>query len=262
MSMITRCTNCSTTFRVTPEQLQAHGGKVRCGQCRAVFDGLLALVPQSEPAPAGFELEPADAAAQPAPARGAETAFDERDYGPAPAQLSLDEEQFPDPARVRRARLWAAGSALLMLVLAGQAAYFKRSDLAAQVPGLRPYLVQLCELMRCVVALPQRPKQIQIEASDLQSLDKARPGMIQLTATLRNYAEHDVGYPALDLALTNTREHTVARRIFMPKEYLERGRDPAAGIPANAEITIRLDLDTGDLNPAGFRLDRLPAPTP
>lgn len=271
MSMITRCPTCSTTFRVTPEQLLAHGGKVRCGQCRAVFDGLHALVPLSEPAPAdgagageaaGFELEPADAAAQPAPVRGAETGYDERDYGPAPAQLSLDEELFPDPARVRRARMWAAGTALLLLVLAGQAAYFQRSELAAQVPGLRPYLLQFCELMRCAIAPPQRPKQIAIEASDLQSLDKARPGVIQLTATLRNHAEHDLGYPALDLVLTNTKEHAVARRIFKPKEYLERGRDAAAGIPASAEITIRLDLDTGDLNPAGFRLDLLPAPTP
>ena len=60
--------------------------------------------------------------------------------------------------------------------------------------------------------------------------------------------------------LTNTREHTLARRIFLPGEYLERGRDVEAGIPASAEITVRLDLDTTDLNPAGFRLDLLPAP--
>ena len=268
MSMITRCPSCSTTFRVTPEQLHAHDGKVRCGQCRTVFDGLRALVPLPEPAggtgageASGFELEPADAAAaQPAPARGAEIAYDERDYGPAPEQLALDEELFPDPARVRRARMWAAGSALLLFGLAGQAAYFHRGDLAAQVPGLKPYLLQFCELLRCTVAPPQRPRQIAIEASDLQALDKARPGLIQLTATLRNHADHDLGYPALDLVLTNTKEHTLARRIFTPKEYLERGRDVAAGIPASAEITIRLDLDTGDLNPAGFRLDLLPAP--
>jgi hypothetical protein len=36
----------------------------------------------------------------------------------------------------------------------------------------------------------------------------------------------------------------------------------AAGIAASAEVTIRLVLDTGDLNPAGFRLDLLPAPAP
>jgi hypothetical protein len=149
-----------------------------------------------------------------------------------------------------------------MFALAGQAAYFHRSDLAAQYPGLKPYLVQFCDLLRCTVAPPQRPRQIAIEASDLQALDKARPGIIQLTATLRNHADHDLGYPALDLVLTNTKEHTLARRIFTPAEYLERGRDAAAGVPANAEITIRLDLDTGDLNPAGFRLDLLAAPQP
>jgi hypothetical protein len=101
-----------------------------------------------------------------------------------------------------------------------------------------------------------------IEASDLQALDTRRPGLIQLTATLRNHAEHDLGYPALDLVLTDTREHTLARRVFLPREYLGRDRDVTAGIPANGEITIRLDLDTGDLAPAGFRLDRLAAPQP
>ena len=83
-----------------------------------------------------------------------------------------------------------------------------------------------------------------------------------MTRTLRNHAGHDLGYPALDLVLTNTKVHTLARRVFLPKEYLERGKDVVAGMPANAEITIRLDLDTGDLSPAGFRLDLLPAPAP
>ena len=274
MSMITRCPSCRTTFRVTSQQLQAHGGQVRCGQCLTVFDGLKALVTPTEPAPAaaqggragdtpGFELEPVVAAAsQPAAARGPDVVYDDRDYGPAPEQLSLDEEIFPDPERARRARMWAVGSTLLMFALAGQAAYFHRSDLAAQHPGLKPYLVQLCDLLHCTVAAPQRPRQIAIEASDLQALDKARPGIIQLTATLRNHADYDLGYPALDLVLTNTKEHTLARRIFTPKEYLDRGRDPAAGIPASAEITIRLELDTGDLNPAGFRIDLLAAPAP
>lgn len=271
MSMITRCPSCSTTFRVTSQQLQAHAGQVRCGECQTVFDGLKALVTLPEPgeAPArgsgevpGFELEPVVAASQPATATAPEMLYEDRDYGPAPEQLSLDEEIFPDPERTRRARLWAVGSALLIFALAGQAAYNHRGELAAQYPGLKPYLVQFCDLLLCTVAPPQQPRQIAIEASDLQALDKSRPGIIQLTATLRNHAEHDLGYPALDLVLTNTKEHTLARRIFTPKEYLERGRDAAAGIPANAEITIRLDLDTGDLNPAGFRIDLLPAPTP
>lgn len=277
MSLVTKCAACGTTFRVTQQQLQAHNGRVRCGTCMTVFDGLTALVTLPELAPgaplqaaagaggiAGFELEPVIPAASAtalATPRPPEVAHEEPDYGPAPEQLSLDDQLYPEERR-RGARWWAVGAALLVFALGGQAVYFYRADLAAQYPGLKPYLVQFCDLLRCTVSPPQRPKQIAIEASDLQAMDTARPGIIQLTATLRNHAGHDLGFPVLDLVLTNTKEHTLARRLFAPKEYLERGRDVVAGIPANAEITIRLDLDTGDLNPAGFRLDLLPAPAP
>jgi predicted Zn finger-like uncharacterized protein len=273
--MITQCPACGTHFRVTPEQLQAHQGQVRCGSCMTVFDGLRALAALQEPAPAaisgseagGFRLEPVEpakaaATQQPAPARAAETGAGLTDYGPAPEQLALDEALFPDPAQVRRDRLWAVGAALLVFVLAGQAAYYYRAELAVQYPALKPYLVKLCDALQCRVSPPQRPRQIAIEASDLQAIDPARPGLIQLTATLRNHAGYDLGYPALDLVLTNTKEHTLARRVFLPAEYLERGKDVTAGLPANAEITVRLDLDTGNLGPAGFRLDLLPAPPP
>jgi predicted Zn finger-like uncharacterized protein len=35
----TRCPGCRTVFRVTAEQLALRSGQVRCGHCRAVFDG-------------------------------------------------------------------------------------------------------------------------------------------------------------------------------------------------------------------------------
>jgi hypothetical protein len=242
-----------------------------------VFDGLgaLAALPDAAPdAAAGgageqgaFRLEPAEPSKvapppQPVPARASEAVPGKRDEGPAPEQLSLHEELFADPARMRRERLWATGAALLVFALAGQAAYHYRAELAVRYPGLKPHLVKLCDALGCKVLPPQRPRSIAIEASDLQATDPARPGLIQLTATLRNHAGHELGFPALDLVLTNTKEHTLARRVFLPKEYLERGRDIASGLPANAEITIRLDLDTGDLGPAGFRLDLLAAPPP
>ncbi|HTY03072.1 MAG TPA: DUF3426 domain-containing protein [Rhodocyclaceae bacterium] len=45
--MHTRCPNCGTTFRVTPEQLKAKQGKVRCGQCQQVFDALRTLAEEA-----------------------------------------------------------------------------------------------------------------------------------------------------------------------------------------------------------------------
>ncbi len=42
--MLTRCPACETTFRVSSEQLKARQGKVRCGECQAVFNALDSLV--------------------------------------------------------------------------------------------------------------------------------------------------------------------------------------------------------------------------
>jgi predicted Zn finger-like uncharacterized protein len=259
---ITKCPACDTAFRVTAEQLQARDGKVRCGRCMTVFDGAkaaAALAAEAQ-APPALMLEPGGPVTQ--PPRAAEPLPEEKDYGPAPRQLSLDELYPPEDPRPPASRWWTVVVVLMLLLLAGQAVFFYRAELATQYPGLKPHLVQWCRALGCKVLPPQRPKQIAIEASDLQVEDPARPGLIQLTATLRNHAGHEIAYPAVDLVLTNTKEHTLARRIFLPQEYLERGRDVAAGIAASAEVTIRLVLDTGDLNPAGFRLDLLPAPAP
>ena len=48
--MLTRCPNCTTTFRVGPEQLRARHGKVRCGQCNEVFNALDSLIEEASPA--------------------------------------------------------------------------------------------------------------------------------------------------------------------------------------------------------------------
>lgn len=180
-----------------------------------------------------------------------------------PASAISADESFLAQAHAkprRSSRIWTLAALTAALVLAGQAVYVYRTGLAARYPVLRPALAQACAMLGCSVPLPQQPRLINIEASDLQIVDPARPGLIQLTATLRNHASHDLGYPALDLVLTGTREHTLARRIFLPEEYLERRADLGKGLAASAETTIRLVLDTGGLGAAGFRLDLLPAP--
>jgi len=319
MSMVTRCPGCATTFRVTPAQLQAQNGMVRCGRCATVFDGFKSLatlteaglrtessaprassggssLPPPEPAPAAGNLDaqapvarplieqsPAQAqiaveqsyefaASEPQPSPATELpaaapvvqaapSAAEEDSSAVRAQPPLVQGTLPEEARPRRrGAVWGGGAFLLLLALAAQAAYLYRSEIAANVPEARPYLNRLCASLRCTVALPQRPRSINIEASDMQAIDPANPGLIALTATLRNHATIALGYPALDVVLTNTREHTVARRIFMPPEYLDAGTDARAGIPPNAEVTLKLNIDSGDLGAAGFRLDLLPAP--
>lgn len=307
MSLLTRCTHCHTVFRITAEQLQVHGGKVRCGRCLQIFDGMVALAPDAPVAPAaetprpdaatptGAAAEakaetppPLPAAAEASPAvmptdvvsdPGTDAAPLLERFTPLPAETpefgpSLEQEaerlataaenpfiHEPDHAQPAARRPWLAAAGIVLAVaLAGQAIFFYRGELAARHPLARQWLNAACAQAGCAVPLPRVTKAVLIEASDLQLLDPARPDRIQLTATLRNHAGHDVAYPALDLVLTNATDHTLARRIFLPADYLGNHRDPRAGLAANAELTVRLTLDTGNLGAAGFRLALLPAP--
>lgn len=65
--MFTRCANCKTVFRVTPQQLQASSGQVRCGRCQSVFDAFASL---SAKFPAVVEDEEDDDAARQPVGRG------------------------------------------------------------------------------------------------------------------------------------------------------------------------------------------------
>jgi predicted Zn finger-like uncharacterized protein len=55
--VLTRCPTCATHFRITPEQLKARSGRVRCGECQQVFNALdtlieepvLAMMPPARP---------------------------------------------------------------------------------------------------------------------------------------------------------------------------------------------------------------------
>jgi predicted Zn finger-like uncharacterized protein len=47
MAVIARCPHCDTSFRVTPKQMKAKSGKVRCGSCKAVFNVLEHLIEDS-----------------------------------------------------------------------------------------------------------------------------------------------------------------------------------------------------------------------
>lgn len=54
--MVTTCPQCGTVFRVTPEQLNARQGDVRCGRCSHVFNAFESLA--TPPAPDTISLPP------------------------------------------------------------------------------------------------------------------------------------------------------------------------------------------------------------
>jgi len=292
MALVTRCPHCSTTFRVTPLHLQAHGGDVRCGHCSQVFNSFSTLttvqvpetgdlfatsgvMPQANPAEATAAVT-TDAVAAPAQAlfgeaaplptlneiqnAQAETDADTNDdevNGTAAEANIAEAEEYTTPRKPSWA--WGVASLLLLVVLAGQGGYFYRTELSVLVPALQPYLQQYCELLECTVPLPQRAELLNIETSDLQS-DPAQPaGVITLTATVRNRAPFPQALPAFELTLTDTQDQPLASRILTPAQYLGAGKKSTAevavqAIAPNQDINLKLYLDSGDLKAAGYRL--------
>lgn len=148
---------------------------------------------------------------------------------------------------------WAVAASFLLLLLLAQAAYFFRVELAAHLPGLKPALVSYCGLLDCQVALPRDVDRMSIDSSDLEA-DPNHANVITLTATLRNHAPYAQAYPDLELTLNDANDKPVARRTLHPAEYLGKNGDEKAGLGGRREFDVKLNLDTSDLKPSGYRL--------
>lgn len=275
--MLTRCPTCSTAFRVTPEQLKARAGKVRCGHCKAVFNALESLedappVAEAAPPPPS-DSEPVPAAAtEAAPAvesPAADAAMPES-VPPEPSAVEAGAEtveagavdillediqatEAPPPDSRRGTYAWAVAAVLALALLLAQAVYVFRAELALSQPDWRPQLEELCSQLGCDIPLPRKTDLVSIEASDLHP-DSQQKNLLVLAATLKNRATFVQEYPHLEVTLTDTRDQPMLRRVFAPAEYLAEGANVRAGFAANGDLAVNLWLDAGDIGASGYRL--------
>jgi len=142
---------------------------------------------------------------------------------------------------------------LLAVALLGQVSYRFRTELAINVPVLRPALEKMSASLGTTIPLARRVDLVSIESSDLQS-DTARGNMLVLSATVRNRAAFPQAYPALELALTDTRDTPIARRVFLPEEYLPATQPANQPIGPHADVSVRIWIEAKDINAAGYRL--------
>ena len=242
MSLVTRCPVCATAFRVQRGQLAARGGKVRCGKCGQIFDGVASLVEEAGEPP--LTIEPSPQLGLFDPSRRTSTVEEDE---PLPAFMADDE-----PKR-RATLLWACLALVAAAMLAAQVVHRYRSEIGAQFPGLREPLAAACRLAGCQVSLPRRAAEINIESSDLQA-DGRRPGVLVLNALLKNHASLPQEYPALELTLDDEAQRPLLRRVLMPRDYLDAGRSVSQGIAAGDEVAVRVYLDPGATRATGYKI--------
>jgi predicted Zn finger-like uncharacterized protein len=275
--LITTCTQCLARFRVSPQQLNAKQGQVRCGRCGKVFSGFEALerVPDDD---TGSRLlaarEAADAKNMPPPrAHVSEElpeleAIDASAVPAAPAQT--EPPPVPAPAPPRRqatpvvdlpadeppagvSRAWSFGVALLLLVIGCEAAYAFRAPLARSYPPIRPWLESACVRIGCAVPWPRDEHLLKLEDSELLEVP-GRTDEIALGARIRNLASVAQEYPHLELTLTDVTGQQAARKVLRPADYLGHApaRDEVLG--PGAEVAIQLRLATPRMKATGYEL--------
>jgi predicted Zn finger-like uncharacterized protein len=246
LSLVTRCPNCGTAFRVQRDQLSARSGTVRCGKCGDMFDGVAALVVEgTEP----LALDPSpqlglfDPSRRPAPAAPA-------GLGEAPLPAFLEEDA--PPARWRSA-MWLLLSLIALGALCAQL-YRVRTEATVLLPELRPALEAACRFAGCSVPLPRRPELIRIVSDDMH--DDPNRQVYVLHALLRNLGRFPQQYPEIELTLTDA-DQPVARRVLRPTEYLDAraaARLIAGGIEAGGEEPLRVYLDARAVRASGYEL--------
>lgn len=194
-------------------------------------------------------------AAAPAPAHRASAAHVDLSPLAAEPDLAHLDATYGRPPKATHPLLRAL-AVLLVLALGGllavQAGFLYRTEIARALPGLRPLLSAACARTGCTVPYPRDAELIAIEASDLQA-EPGRPGYYLLQATLNNRADYPQQWPHLELTLTDAGDNPLSRRVLPPSDWLPTTQ-PHEAFPARDALDLRIPFAAPGVAPTGYRI--------
>jgi predicted Zn finger-like uncharacterized protein len=204
-------------------------------------------------------LEEAIEALQRKPLRGSKKGR-RKNRGVAP---DAEDGEVEEPSFVKQARrrerlsgmlrpLMGVGSIVLLVLLVAQGAFTFRSQLAVRFPGTKPVLDRACALLHCEVGLPTQIESVSIESSELQTVAPEK-NTFSLTLLLRNHSATAQAWPNIELTLNDANEQPIARRVFVPQEYLG-ARPEAGGFGAKSEQAFKLFFELSQVKASGYRV--------
>ncbi|NZA25525.1 DUF3426 domain-containing protein [Luteimonas sp. SJ-92] len=140
---------------------------------------------------------------------------------------------------VRRQGPALGAVAALALLLALQLLLADRQRLAAE-PQWRPLLSRVCGALGCTLPPWREPTAIALLHRDVRP-HPALPGVLRVSATIRNDARWTQDWPQLRLRLTDVDGRSLGERHFLAHEYLAAAPAPG-GMPRGQSATIRMDV--------------------
>ncbi|MDO5666980.1 MAG: DUF3426 domain-containing protein [Alcaligenaceae bacterium] len=278
--MKTRCPSCETSLNVTPSQLKARGGRVRCGVCHSVFNALDYAVASAHGKPQKSSRRTdsrREAIYDERDAYDGEPYYDERDddrlyqdepfledsrdYDDRYDRIRHDDydDYYSDYRRKRRGGgvIWVLLSFILLIALVLQGAVVFRNQIAHYFPSSRLALTQLCAIANCELGGTRSIDQFSLQnislnvRSDVPAQDSQTALILQ--AKLINKENRPGDWPSLILSLKDERGQVDRQRIIKPEDYLvsELRVQPMAAL---SEYPILLRLTLAGAMATGYEL--------
>lgn len=147
---------------------------------------------------------------------------------------------------------WAGAVLALAIIITFNLASFFQQPLP-NLSRLQSTLVRL-GLKQAPPDPPLRvPDRIELISREMKA-HPSRPGVLLLTATIVNRAEHTQPYPGIDVTLLDIRGRQLSRQLFKSADYLTRSSELRDGMGPQAYFTLSLEMpDPGD-GAVGFQL--------
>jgi predicted Zn finger-like uncharacterized protein len=254
MNWITRCPECATVYQVSPDQLKAAKGWLRCGQCQHVFDSTgLILAWSAEPTQpaemldvqsssvesevsdrldidALLQREDRSAVQHLSEASTDLSSFEQAlssfkpEIEKAIAELATGSPDEPPVEGIETEavapllthRSWPSVLAVsaLAIGLLGQWTWVERFGLSEKFPAVEPVFQQLCRALTCKQEFARDVSGLVIDTSSFIQRDDA----FELKWILRNTTPRSLEMSALELTLQDAQGQAVVRRVFLPVE--------------------------------------------
>lgn len=180
----------------------------------------------------------------------------------APAPEEPTESTIEDMSFVRDARrkaFWrrpgvrvglVVAGVLLVAVLVLQIAVHERDRIAALDPRAKPWLEELCGPLQCTVKPLRQIESIVIESS---AFNKVRGNAYRFSISLRNKSSVPLAMPGIELALTDSQDQPMLRRVLLPAD-LGAAAVIAPGAEWSTSLPVSVAPTTQTARIAGYRL--------
>ena len=263
--MYTRCPHCRTVFALHARELGAESGRVHCPECGHAFDALTLLFDSREealaaataaaarldlhdlrPAAPGWALAvPRREPPSPGAGAGEASAPGGRTAPPAAADTVeipavLLEDVQPRPPHTGRRLVQGIVLLLLLFTLLGQGVYIQREQLYT-LAEWQPWLERFCAYTGCELPLRRAPQAWVIQQRAVEAHPR-REEALAVELSLVNEASHTQAYPLVGIFFSDLTGRLQAGRWFRPQDYLATSDSAATGVPAGAQLQLRLAL--------------------